>query len=189
MNQFKRLTEKEKAKYIASITLYPMFMIFRFLGRGFKLFGTKKRQITASLLSVAMIFTMLPVMPQMAAEESSTEITTWEQLQEAINNGGSIKLMQNITCESPTNDNYLNVPSETTVTIDLNGYTIDRNLKTSISNGSVIINYGNLTITDTSTAKDGKVTGGNVDGIPLYGGGGVLNRGNFVMNGGSIECK
>ncbi len=53
---------------------------------------------------------------------------------------------------------YIYVPEGVTATIDLAGHTIDRGLTSEMTNGSVIIVEGTLTITDAST--DGKVQGG-----------------------------
>ncbi len=53
---------------------------------------------------------------------------------------------------------YIYVPAGVTATIDLAGYTIDRGLTSEMTNGSVIIVEGSLTITDASTG--GKIQGG-----------------------------
>ena len=53
---------------------------------------------------------------------------------------------------------YIYVPAGVTATIDLAGYTIDRGLTSEMTNGSVIIVEGMLTITDSSTG--GTVQGG-----------------------------
>ena len=53
---------------------------------------------------------------------------------------------------------YIYVPAGVTATIDLNGHTIDRGLTSAMTNGSVIIVEGMLTIIDASTG--GKVQGG-----------------------------
>ncbi|NBI82095.1 hypothetical protein D3Z48_08355 [Clostridiaceae bacterium] len=71
------------------------------------------------------------------------------------------------------------------ITLDLNGKTLSRNLDTPQGNGHVIeIEPGTtLTLTDTSTGKDGKLTGGNTTGD----GGGILHKGKtFYFEGGKI---
>lgn len=70
-----------------------------------------------------------------------------------------IKLMQDITC---TDQSFgpLEVPENTTATIDLNGYKLDRALTKATSKGSVISVDGELTINDSSETKTGKITGG-----------------------------
>ena len=76
------------------------------------------------------------------------------------------------------------VPSGRTVTLDLNGHTIDRGLadEDARPNGHVIAVNGNLTLIDSSTGHIGKITGGNTNGP----GGGVYNYGMFTMSGGTI---
>ena len=208
MNKFKSLSKKDKAEYIAIILLYPFFMLFSALGKSLKLFGTKKRQITASVLTFAMILTMLPVMSFTAFAATPSNPSSWSDLQAKINAGDEIKLTQDIVAGS--GDAQLIVPSGKTVTIDLNGYKIDRNLTTAVySDGCVFyINCGNLTIADTSTAQNGQITGGkstddcggvfvykgtftmtggNIVGNTAKVGGGVYNsNGTFTMNGGNI---
>ena len=114
--------------------------------------------------------------------------TTWAELQAAMAAGGSIKLMRNISCDNQSLG-ALNVPSGKTVTLDLNGFTIDRALKVATENGCVIQNEGTLTVTDTSAAKKGKIIGGNNSNYNndknIYGGG-VNNCGTFYMTGGTI---
>lgn len=58
---------------------------------------------------------------------------------------------------------YIYVPEGVTATIDLNGHTIDRGLTSEMTNGSVIIVEGTLTITDASTG--GKIQGGYDAGV------------------------
>lgn len=87
--------------------------------------------------------------------------------------------------------------SSTNLTIDLNGYTISRNLETAVSDGQVfLISDGMLTVTDTSDAQTGKITGANntgdggafyVDYGKLYIKGGNI-VGNQAKYGGAIYC-
>ncbi len=70
-----------------------------------------------------------------------------------------------------------------TVVLDLNGYTLNRNLGAAQANGCVIINNGTLAITD------------NVGGAEIRGGyntgngGGVVNNGTFTLYGGKITAN
>ena len=116
------------------------------------------------------------------------DIMTWVQLQERLNAGGEIVLKSNVVAEET--DTYLTVPSGVTVTLDLNGYAVDRNLTEAKASGVVIIVRGDLTLTDSSATDEektngtGKITGGN----NTYSGGGVyVYDGSFTMEGGSIE--
>ena len=75
------------------------------------------------------------------------------------------------------------IPAGKETVLDLNGHTIDRKQESSIANGNVITveSGGKLTLED-KTGK-GKITGGNNGSN----GGGVIARGTFVMNGGTID--
>lgn len=85
------------------------------------------------------------------------------------------------------------VPADTKITIDLNGYTIDRNLQSGAGNGQVIIVKGTLTVVDSSTnvwtdETGGKITGGyNASSSGYaYGSGVYVMGGTFNLEGGSI---
>ena len=113
-------------------------------------------------------------------ENSPENVTvlTWADLQEAMNNGSSVTLGGNIAASQ--NDSALSVPAYVSVTLNLNGYTIDRALSAETANGSVIIVNGSLTVVGT-----GKITGGNTTGA----GGGVRVKsgGRLILFGGSVE--
>ncbi len=165
---------------------------------------TIRQKLLASILTLAMVLGMMPMMT-MEVEASGTSVTTWDTLQAAMAAGGNIVLGDNITADA--DDTRLEVPSDKTVTLDLAGYTIDRNLDTAVSSGSVIFVRGNLTIKDTGSG--GTITGGNttsfgggiyvnssgtlkMEGGTISGnfsgnsGGGVYNSGTFTMDGGTI---
>ena len=73
--------------------------------------------------------------------QADTSVSTWEELKSAMANGGTINLTADCTDPSPSSDNYLYVESGYTVTLNLNGHTIDRGLggtnATSQANGLV----------------------------------------------------
>ena len=100
-----------------------------------------------------------------------------------IADGGTIALDQDYTALST--DIHLVIPSNKTITIDLNGHTIDRNLSSAKDEGNVIFikESANLTIID-SGSSSGMITGGNTTG---YGGGiynnGTLNLENCIISG------
>ena len=121
-------------------------------------------------------------------EVKADTISTWEDLQKAIDNGGDIKLTENITAGET--DKELIVESGNEVTIDLNGCAINRALESIIYHGYVIRVEGTLTVKDTSDGQAGKITGGfNGD---LHGsdstGGGVYVDSDATLNfeGGQI---
>ena len=61
MRSFKQLTSKEKAEYIAIVLLYPLLWLFQRLGKVFRFFESRKRQLIASAASFAMIVSSVPV--------------------------------------------------------------------------------------------------------------------------------
>ena len=80
----------------------------------------------AGLLCMMLVITMvagLGVM-EVKADDAVTTVSSWNELKNAISKGGNIQLDKNIT--AGTGDYRFNVDKN--VTIDLNGYTIDRNL-------------------------------------------------------------
>lgn len=122
-------------------------------------------------------------------------ITGWAELQAAMDNGGLpeyhgadveyvIRLTQDITAGA--GDTYLDyAPSFShPVTLDLNGFTIDRGLQQASANGYVMkISSGEMTITD--SAGGGTITGGSNTGN----GGGIYvgMTADLTMNGGTIS--
>ena len=61
MPKFRGLSSKEKAAHIGMCFLYPLMILFSWLGKSLKLFCAMKKQMIAGVLSVAMVFTMLPM--------------------------------------------------------------------------------------------------------------------------------
>lgn len=94
--------------------------------------------------------------------------------------GNTYTLQEDINLEG-----YLLISSDITVTIDLNGHTLNRNLDTPTANGYVISNSGILTIQDSSVGGTGIITGGNNS---LSTGGGITNQGDgqLILTGGAI---
>ena len=120
-----------------------------------------------------------------SADTEFTEAATWTDLQIAFTAGGNVRLADDVTADN--GDRALEVPEDTYVILDLNGYTLDRGLTSPTSCGNVITVNGNLTLTDSSTGKTGTITGGKNDSSS---GGGVFVNGTFTMQGGTIsECK
>ena len=105
-------------------------------------------------------------------------VSGWAGLQNAMNNGAVVKLAADVIAEST--DAALTVPEGKTVVLELNGFTINRNLAEAAANGSVIINNGTLAITG-----DGIITGGNTTGN----GGGILNNGTLTLYDGEITSN
>lgn len=112
----------------------------------------------------------------------------YRSLKDAFLIGGKIKLLHDVII---TETLYMNENA----TLDLNGH------KISLKNNSIIIN-SDVTITDTSTNKDGKITsnadftiivsstgsftheGGTIEGLGTYGA--INNKGTLEVDGGTI---
>ncbi len=79
------------------------------------------------------------------------------------------------------------ISSGSEITIDLNGYVIDRTLGVAMENGEVIYveNGGTLNLTDTSGTNNGKITGGN--STNTAGGIQVENGGKLNLWGGAVS--
>ena len=76
---------------------------------------------------------------------------------------------------------YIFVPRGETVIIDLNGFTLKRELEKTVEKGYVIENVGTLTIKDSSNAT-GKITGGSITGNSANRGGGIINSGTMSIS-------
>lgn len=118
-------------------------------------------------------------------------LSEWQALQNEINRAAeadeesakTVVLDKDYTALDT--DAALVIPALKTVTIDLNGHTIDRGLSSgpAIDDGNVITSYGDLTIKDSSTGTSGRITGGNTNGD---GGGIICSSGSFTLQGGQI---
>lgn len=111
------------------------------------------------------------------------DVTTWEGLQAVLadNTLGirNITLSSNVSPVNPSTDGALVVNG--TVVLDLNGYTINRNIgNEAVTDGYVIkvASGANLTINDSGTTTEGIITGGYNHGD----GGGIVNIGTLTLN-------
>jgi len=119
-----------------------------------------------------------------AASPAQGEASAWAALQEEINqaeNGGVITLSEDIT--ALPDDSRLTVPSGKRLTLDLNGHTLDRNQREyRANNGSVLYIQKDAILTIRSSGEtEGRITGGYHD----YGGG-IVNDGTLILEGGSV---
>lgn len=98
--------------------------------------------------------------------------TYWSVLKSEMAAGGDINLTRSYSAHS--SDSYLEVPSDKTVNLTLNGYSINRVLSEATDGGCIIKNNGTLTI-----AGSGYISGGyNNDN-----GGAIYNNGNLTLEG------
>ena len=131
-------------------------------------------------------FFMLLLLLILGAARAESGMESWAGLQNAINEadtGNTITLTGNVTAGE--SDTALIIPKGKTITIDLNGFTIDRKQEAFEENiaGSVIrVESGaRLTIRDSGTVSAGIITGG----YEAHGGG-VRNYGTVIRCGSYI---
>lgn len=131
--------------------------------------------------------------PSTESEQSGTFEDMWNL---AAKNGGTVKLLQDITAVNGSFgaaddgfDETGGIKAETTspITLDLNGCTLDRQLSEPKANGSVlsISNATEFTLEDSGGTNSGKITGGNTTGS----GGGILftSVGKVTISNGEIS--
>ncbi|MCR4963815.1 MAG: S-layer homology domain-containing protein [Firmicutes bacterium] len=122
-------------------------------------------------------------MAALAAGEDANAALTWSGLQEKMTAGGEITLTGNVVADA--DDVALVVPEGVTVTLNLNGKSIDRGLKDkqAVALGYVIKVEKNAKLIINDSTGSGKITGGNCSGDA---GGVFVYYGECIMNGGSI---
>ncbi|MBQ6221981.1 MAG: Ig-like domain-containing protein [Solobacterium sp.] len=109
-------------------------------------------------------------------ETEESTLMSWEDLQQLINsseNNSTISLDSDIIF--PENSSPLTIESGKTLTINLNGYTINRALTEPAEEGSVFVVNGTLTV----NGDGGVITGGNTTG----------NGGGFLVDGGKLTLN
>jgi hypothetical protein len=108
----------------------------------------------------------------------TVSITSWAGLQTAINNaqsGDTVALGQSLTAGS--GDIRLQISGKA-ITLDLNGFTLDRNMSDASLLGSVVFvaSGASLTVCDSGADKTGTITGGYANK-----GGAFLNEGTLTI--------
>ena len=108
----------------------------------------------------------------------------WSSIKSEIENaadGGVVPLSKDYAAGS--SDERIIIPEGKTVTVDLNGFTLNRNLSKKKEHGQVFEVYGTLILEDESIGQRGAVKGGWAN----YGGGiAVRENGKLVLQGGTI---
>ncbi|MBQ8934121.1 MAG: hypothetical protein IJ061_07545, partial [Lachnospiraceae bacterium] len=114
----------------------------------------------------------------------NVSVNSWADLQAAFTADNNVILTADVTAAA--SDERLSIPAGVNITLDLNGYTINRNRTQQESNGHVISLYGKLTLKDSSSGQTGKITGGN--NYSSQGGAIVVfDGGKLIMEGGMIS--
>ena len=62
MKSFKSLNFKKKKEYIGILAIYPLILLYEQIGKSVKFLNSRSKQITASILTVCLMLTMIPVM-------------------------------------------------------------------------------------------------------------------------------
>ena len=131
-------------------------------------------------MNMKKIFTCLFVLLGVAqAAWAQTTVTNESELRNAITDGANIVLGNDITIKKE-----MEIKANVSVTIDLNGKTLDRGLSKQASYGHVlkVLSGGSLTVNDSSGDNSGTIKGGYTGT-----GGAINNAGTFILNGGSIS--
>ena len=127
-----------------------------------------KKKILAVFLSLCMAMSLLPV-TALAADEPAASIgeQTYNTLQEAVNVGGEITLLKDVT-------ENIKIAENKTVTLNLNGHKIT-NVSSGTTADTIYVSLGStLTINGTGTVD-------NVSHAKAA----IFNNGTVVLNGGS----
>ncbi len=129
----------------------------------------KLKKVLCTALSLVMVLGTMSF-TAFAEELDVTEVSTYVELQAAIDAGEDVKLVADITYSGVYNDGKtIKVPSSRTansvdVTLDLNGYTLAQTTTNNggLSSAAIAIRPGStLTVTDTSLEGDGKISACN----------------------------
>ena len=163
------------------------------------------KKVISVLLSALLLFGTVALGLIMASADDNLEVYYWEDLYNALQEGGYITLTADVAPADPYWADALVVPEGVTAHLDLNGHIVDRGYRddsTEIWDGSVIKVEGELTVVDSNpTADHGSaadyidpisgetvsVTGGILTGgWPDQYGGIYVGNGTFILHGGTI---
>lgn len=139
---------------------------------------TDRKGLTGSRLIRLMVILLLLGLPAVTRAESS-----WQNLQEALRQAedGSVIILDGDVTASADNS-AISIEAGRCVTLDLNGHTLDRSLEQLTAYGYVLkVQEGAILIIRDSGKGEGVITGG------YHGtGGGIVNHGTLIMEGGCV---
>ena len=123
-------------------------------------------------------FALLCAFAPQAMAQTWTEVATNSELTSAITDGANIRLTADITLSA-----YLSIGngSTQTVTLDLNGYALKRNIAEAYADGHVIEVHSQGTLTVVDNNGGGIISGGRANN-----GGGICNYGTLYFQGDTI---
>ncbi len=156
-----------------------------------------RKRITSLLLTLVMLLSLVPAMGVTASAATGETVNSFEELQTAVNGGQtSIKLGQNIDTAGCNNSiglvrrDRLTFSDGQKHTLDLNGKTLTLTSDAADMLRFIeVLGYSTLTITDSSSAKTGKISGtfnNNVTGQEakmIY-----ADRGNLILEAGTFTA-
>lgn len=140
------------------------------------------KKIISIALALLMVAVMLPVMAMAA------EVTTAEDLKDAVANGGEVTLGANITAS-------ITIPADKTVTLNLGAFTLTGNGDHTITNNGTLTVVGSGKVENTDGGKAAlfnnvnavaNLNGGTFEGTTWYV---IKNLGTITMNGASVDQK
>ncbi len=154
------------------------------------------KKFLSILLAIMLLLSATPVFAESetpttgsGTEDNPWVVYSWSALKEKMALGGNIKLGEDAVDPVHNRDSGLSVPYGKTVTLDLNGFTVDRNMESRTRNGYVIYVSGTLNLYD--SGETGKITGGyssqySDSGTIYTGGGFCVMGGTLNMYGGEV---
>ena len=112
-----------------------------------------------------------------------TLYTSWSQLKNDIESGKAKNVILSQDLVASSSDKEIIITDTRVVTIDLNGFSLNRNMSKAVDRGGVLRVEANskLIVTDSSGNNSGKITGGY-----SVNGGGICNHGELEFKGGTI---
>lgn len=137
------------------------------------------KKVISIALTLLMVAVMLPVMAMAA------EVTTAEELQTAVANGGEVTLGANITAS-------ITIPAGQTVTLNLGAFTLtgdgdhtitNNGTLTVVGTGKVVNNVGSKGALFNNVGAIANLNGGTFEGSKWYV---IKNLGTITMNGASV---